>query len=135
MLIDYENPDEVATIKAICIGTLTANVGAIISLTLIAERPSKLEWALVFFAISVPLLISSMTALDRSVLALAARSPIPGWVKAAVSGATVAALASSNIGYILFLWYFSEKALLAYVISAVAGLGLLICALKKMKIK
>ena len=77
-LIDYKNPDELSAVRSICIGCLTANIGAIISLTLIEKQSEDLQLALAYFAASLPLLGCCATALDLAFTSLAAgrrRSP------------------------------------------------------------
>jgi len=134
-MIDYKNPAEVSTMRSICVGALTANIGAIISLTLIDERPPELEWALICFATSLPLLVACATAFDRVLAHVRSEGSISNGVKGCITAGTVFALTTTYLGYVLFMWHFSEKAFWAYILSTVAGLALLSGVLKGTKSK
>jgi hypothetical protein len=134
-LIDYENPDELGAVRSICIGCLTANVGAIVSLTLIDQHPADLQSALVSFAASLPLLGSCATAFDRAITSLAAGRPLAKWPAHLVTFCTLVALFLTNRGYVLFMGHYSEKAMWAYLGAMTLGVVMMLLVQKHTKRK
>ncbi len=124
-LIDYQNPDELSALRSICIGCLTANVGAIISLTLVEQKPD-LQSALAWFAASLPLLGASATALDRAITSLAAGRPLVKWPSHFVTLCTLAALMITNWAYMKFMEHYSQKALWAYNVATMVGVAMIL---------
>jgi hypothetical protein len=132
-LIDYTNPDEFGAVRSICIGCLTANVGAIISLTLIDKQPADLQSALANFAATLPLLGSSAAALDRAITSLAAGRPLAGWPSHLVTACTGVGLYVTVRGYMLFMQHYSEKALWSFAIALVVATVMMFVVMKYTK--
>jgi hypothetical protein len=133
-LIDYQNADELGAVRSICIGCLTANVGAIISLTLV-EKADDLQTALAYFAASLPLLGASASALDRAITSLAAGRPLAKWPAHFVTICTLAAFIITNSGYMKFMAHYSEKALWAYGLAMTVGVAMMLVVQKYTKRK
>lgn len=133
--IDYNNPTQVRSFRSITLGAVTANVGAVISLTLIAERPAMLEWALMCFAASLPLLVACAISFDRVLNHPSAGNNIDGWLRFSITTCTVTALTSTNCGYMFIMWHYSNKALYAYNVATFVAAALMACAGAKIRSK
>jgi hypothetical protein len=133
--IDYNNATQVRSFRSITLGAVTANVGAVISLTLITERPAMLEWALMCFAASLPLLVSCAISFDRVLTRPPAGSNIDGWLRFSITTCTLAALTATNCGYMFIMWHYSNKALYAYNIATFVGVALIAGVASRIRLK
>ena len=133
--IDYNNATQVRSYRSITLGAVTANVGAVISLTLIAEGPAMLEWALMCFAASLPLLVACAVSFDRVLTRPPGGNNIDGWLRFSITTCTLAALTATNCGYMFIMWHYSNKALYAYNVATFVGVVLIACVGKKIRSK
>ncbi len=134
-MIDYSKPAQVRVFRSITLGSLTANVGAIISLTLVSDRPEMLEWAIICFASSLPLLVACAVAFDRVLNKQPTEIAIDGWLRSAITTCTLASLVATNCGYMFIMWHYSSRALVAYQVATFAGAALICCVGLRIRVK
>jgi hypothetical protein len=84
-----------------------------------------LEWALMCFAASLPLLVSCAISFDRVLTRPSAGGNVDGWLRFSITTCTLAALTATNCGYMFIMWHYSTKALYAYDIATFVGVALI----------
>ena len=136
MFIDYKNPDEISNCRSVAIGALTANLAAVVAITLVEKTAvtATLNQSMIYFAASLPLLVHSASSLDRVWYTVTAGKNMPGTLlKGFLTFSYIMALAATTLGYTYLFFYYSNNAVYAYLVASVWGLALSLWISRKVR--